>query len=68
VRPTAARSSHFAAMGSRVIIGSMFDLLINSEVFVDDVALAERVFVEALGFPAQRESWSGKVPGFGFTY
>jgi hypothetical protein len=55
-------------MRNRVIIGSMFDLLINSEVFVDDVALAERVFVEALGFPAQRESWSAKVPGFGFTY
>jgi hypothetical protein len=46
----------------------MFDLLINSEVIVGDVAVAERVFVEALGFPPQRESWSGKAPGFGFTY
>lgn len=46
----------------------MFDLLINSEVIVADVAVAERVFVEALGFPPQRESWSSKIPGFGFTY
>ena len=31
---------------------------------VEDVAVAERVF-EALGFPAQRESWGGRLPGFG---
>ena len=46
----------------------MFDLLINAEVIVDDVALAERVFVETLGFPEPRPSWSGKVPGYGFTW
>ena len=28
----------------------MFDLLINSEVVVPDVAVAQRVFVEALGW------------------
>jgi hypothetical protein len=46
----------------------VFDLLINSEVIVADVAVAERVFVEALGFPPQRDSWGSKIPGFGFTY
>jgi hypothetical protein len=46
----------------------VFDLLINAEVIVDDVAVAERVFVEALGFPEPRPSWSGKVPGYGFTW
>ena len=46
----------------------MFDLLINSEVIVPDVAVAQRVFVEALGFPAQRESWGSEAPGFGYTY
>ena len=46
----------------------MFDLLINSEVVVADVAVAERVFVEALGFPPQRDAWGSKAPGFGFTY
>ena len=44
----------------------MFDLLINAEVIVDDVSVAERVFVDALGFPEPRPSWSGKEPGFGF--
>ncbi|ADP81414.1 hypothetical protein [Pseudofrankia inefficax] len=46
----------------------MFDFLINAEVFVDDVAVAERVFVDRLGFPEQRASWSGKAPGYGFTW
>ena len=46
----------------------MFDLLINSEVIVEDVAVAERVFVDVLGFPPQRDSWGSKHPGFGFTY
>jgi hypothetical protein len=32
------------------------------------VAVAERVFVEALGFPAQRDAWGSKDPAFGFTY
>jgi hypothetical protein len=46
----------------------MFDLLINAEVIVADVAVAERVFVEALGFPPQRDSWGSQVSGFGYTY
>jgi hypothetical protein len=46
----------------------VFDLLINAEVFVDDVAVAERVFVDALGFPEPRPTWSGQEPGFGFTW
>src|SRR5438309_11428519 len=46
----------------------MFDLLINAEVIVGDVSVAERVFVDALGFPEPRPSWSGKEPGFGFTW
>jgi hypothetical protein len=45
-----------------------FDLLINAEVIVDDVSIAERVFVERLGFPEPKKTWSGKQPGFGFTY
>jgi hypothetical protein len=45
-----------------------FDFLINAEVVVDDVEVAERVFVDALGFPEPRPQWSGKEPGFGFTY
>ena len=45
-----------------------FDLLINAEVIVDDVTVAERVFVDALGFPEPRPAWSGKEPGFGFTF
>lgn len=46
----------------------MFDLLINSEVVVPDVAVAQRVFVEALGFPPQRDSWGSLVPDYGYTY
>jgi hypothetical protein len=46
----------------------MFDFLCNAEVIVDDVAVAEKVFVEALGFPETRPSWSNKEPGYGFTY
>jgi hypothetical protein len=46
----------------------MFDFLCNAEVIVEDVAVAEKVFVEALGFPQPRPSWSNKEPGFGFTY
>jgi hypothetical protein len=46
----------------------MFDLLINAEVIVDDVALAERVFVDALGFPPPRASWRSTAPGHGFTW
>jgi hypothetical protein len=45
----------------------VFDLLINAEVIVDDVAIAERVFVDALGFPQPRKSWSGTVAA-GFSY
>src|SRR5437867_3019387 len=45
-----------------------FDFLINAEVIVEDITVAERVFVEALGFPEPRASWSGSVPGFGFTW
>ena len=45
-----------------------FDFLINAEVIVDDVGVAERVFVDALGFPEPRPAWSGKNPGFGFTF
>jgi hypothetical protein len=46
----------------------VFDLLINAEVIVDDVAVAERVFVDALGFPEPRPSWSRNEPGYGFTW
>jgi hypothetical protein len=46
----------------------VFDLLINSEVVVPDVAVAQHVFVEALGFPLQRDTWGSTVPGFGYTY
>jgi hypothetical protein len=46
----------------------VFDFLINAEVIVDDVDVAERVFVDALGFPEPRPSWSGKEPGYGFTF
>ena len=46
----------------------MFDLLINAEIIVDDVDIAERVFVDALGFPEPRHSWRGAVPSAGFTY
>jgi hypothetical protein len=45
-----------------------YDFLINSEVFVDDVAVAEKVFIDALGFPEPRDSWSNKAPGYGFTW
>lgn len=45
-----------------------FDVLINSEVIVDDVSVAERVFVDKLGFPEPKPAWSGKKPGFGFTF
>ena len=47
---------------------SVFDLLINAEVIVDDVAVAERVFVDALGFPEPRAEWSRTTPGYGFTF
>jgi hypothetical protein len=40
----------------------MFDLLIDAEVIVDDVSLTERVFVDALGFPPPRASWSSTAP------
>src|SRR5262245_49413957 len=46
----------------------MFDLLINAEVIADDVDVAERLFVDGLGFPEPRTSWSGKKPGYGFTF
>jgi hypothetical protein len=46
----------------------VFDLLINAEVIVEDVAVAERVFVNALGFPEPRESWRGTVSSAGFSY
>jgi hypothetical protein len=46
----------------------MFDLLINAEVIVDDVTVAERVFVDALGFPEPRAEWSRNTPGYGFTF
>jgi hypothetical protein len=45
-----------------------FDFLINAEVIVDDVKVAERVFVEALGFPEPRPTWGSSEPGYGFTY
>lgn len=45
----------------------VFDLMINAEVIVDDVEVAERVFVDALGFPEPRPSWSGTV-GAGFSF
>src|SRR5262249_8054356 len=57
-----------AAEPDQSVRSDVFDLLINAEVIVDDVAVAERVFVEALGFPEPRPSWSGKVPGYGFTW
>ncbi len=46
----------------------MFDLLINAEIIVDDVDIAERVFVDALGFPEPRHSWGGTVTSAGFAY
>ena len=46
----------------------MFDLLINSEVIVDDIAVAERVFVDALGFPEQRDTWKGTISAAGFSF
>lgn len=46
----------------------MFDLLVNAEVFVDDVSVAEKVFVDALGFPEPRPTWSDTAPGRGFTW
>jgi hypothetical protein len=46
----------------------MFDLLINSEVIVDDVAMAERTLIDALGFPPQKPQWSNTTPGKGFTF
>ncbi|OFB35865.1 hypothetical protein BA059_27375 [Mycolicibacterium sp. (ex Dasyatis americana)] len=46
----------------------MFDFLCNAEVIVDDVAVAEKVFVDALGFPEPRPTWGDKTPGYGFTY
>jgi hypothetical protein len=46
----------------------VFDFLCNAEVVVSDVAIAEKVFVEALGFPETRPSWSNKEPGSVFTY
>src|SRR5262249_8762478 len=52
----------------RIMTSTVFDLLINAEVIVDDVTVAERVFVDALGFPEPRPAWSGTVPGFGFTW
>jgi hypothetical protein len=45
-----------------------FDFLCNAEVIVDDVSVAEKVFVDALGFPETKPAWSGKSPGLGFTY
>lgn len=47
---------------------SVFDLMINAEVIVDDIAVAERVFVDALGFPEPRESWKGTVSAAGFSF
>jgi hypothetical protein len=46
----------------------MFDLLINSEVIVHDVARAERTLIDALGFPPQKPQWSNTSPGKGFTF
>jgi hypothetical protein len=46
----------------------VFDLLINAEVIVDDVRVAERVFVEALGFPEPRPSWRGTITSAGFAF
>jgi hypothetical protein len=46
----------------------VFALLINAEVIVEDVAVAERVFVDALGFPNPRESWSGTLSSAGFSF
>jgi hypothetical protein len=46
----------------------VFDLLINAEVIVDDVAVAENVFVDALGFPEPRQSWKGTISGAGFSF
>ncbi|MCP9276813.1 hypothetical protein [Mycolicibacterium arenosum] len=46
----------------------MYDLLCNAEVFVDDVAVAEKVFVDALGFPEPHAAWGNNEPGSGFTY
>jgi hypothetical protein len=46
----------------------MYDLLINAEVITDDVMMAERLMVDALGFPPQREQWSSAAPGKGFTF
>jgi hypothetical protein len=46
----------------------MFDLLINSEVIVDDVDRAQGILIDALGFPPQKPQWSDSTPGKGFTY
>lgn len=46
----------------------MFDLLINAEVIVDDVTVAERVFVDGLGFPEPRATWKGTVSSAGFSF
>jgi hypothetical protein len=61
-------ASGASGVGVAKLPGRMFDLLINAEVIVDDVAAAERVFVDALGFPPQRANWSSSVPGKGFTF
>jgi hypothetical protein len=46
----------------------VFDLLINSEIIVDDVGAAERTLVDALGLPPQKPQWSDNTPGKGFTF
>jgi len=46
----------------------VFDFLINAEVVVDDVAVAERVFVDRLGFPEPRPWWKGTISSGGFSY
>jgi hypothetical protein len=46
----------------------MFDLLVNADFIVDDVADAALLLRDALGFPEQKPHWSNVLPGLGFTY
>jgi len=46
----------------------MFDLLVNADFIVDDVADAAQLLRDALGFPEQKPHWANLLPGLGFTY